>query len=507
MTVVVPALVHEYAPRGSARTLMECRDGEVLVSGPAGTGKSRACLEKLLVCALINGERRDANGSVIKRGFRGLIARKTGVTLTATTLVTWKEHVAVEAIRAGLCVYYGGSRQEPAQYRFLNGARIMLSGLDNPVKIMSSEFDLVYVGEATELVTNDWEFITTRLRNGAITFQQLIADCNPGPPTHWLKKRCDTGGARILYSAHWENPRYFEEVTPESPGYAIDKQAGVVEEHESVEYRPTPEGVTYLAKLKALTGVRKLRLFDGIWAAADGLVFENWNPEIHLVDRFVPPKDWPRLWSIDFGYTNPFCCQWWAIDPDGRGYLYREIYHTKLLVEDAARLILKQVTRARRGLTRAQNEVFRSDRSKALQEGLCEWTEPEPIKVVCDHDAEDRATLQRYLHRGTTAARKTVKPGLEKVDVRFRPAGDGKPRLFLMRGAVVKRDPELEAAGLPVCTEDEVGGYVWAPPKPDGTPKEEPVKQNDHGCDAMRYFVADRDLGLRIRDRDNLLEG
>ena len=32
------------------------------------------------------------------------------------------------------------------------------------------------------------------------------------------------------------------------------------------------------------------------------------------------------MWSVDFGFTNPIVIQWWAEDPDGRLYLYRELY-------------------------------------------------------------------------------------------------------------------------------------------------------------------------------------
>ena len=67
---------------------------------------------------------------------------------------------------------------------------------------------------------------------------------------------------------------------------------------------------------------------------------------------------------------------------------------------------------------------------------------------------------------------------------------DGKPRLYLVRGALVKVDPLLEEAKLPFCTEDEIPGYSWKKYQ-DGKPnKEEPVKLNDHGCDCTRYIVA-----------------
>jgi hypothetical protein len=498
------ASVHRYEPRGTALTVMTTRAPELLVSGPAGTGKSRGCLEKLLFCALVNDAK---NG----HPFKGLIARKTGVSLTATTLATWKEYVAKEALASGVCVYYGGSREEPAQYRFANGSRIMLTGMDNPVKIMSSEFDLVYVGEATELSITDWEFITARLRNGRTSFQQVIADCNPQMPNHWLKTRLDTTGV-VLHSAHWENPRYFAPVPEGTPPIPATGEVPprVVEVHNGVTYQATVAGAQYLAKLQALTGVRKERLYYGRWVAAEGLVWDNWDPAVHVAPKkFTPPATWRRYWLIDFGYRNPFVCQWWAEDPDGRLWLYREIYRTGRLVEDHARDILRIVTRARKTprLTRAENELFRADRSAAYAAGLCEWTEPQPVAIICDHDAEGRATLEKYLHRATTAARKDVKRGLEAVDARWKVRADGTPGLMLMPSVVVERDPALVEAGLPVCTEDEVGGYVWEPPKEGRAPKEEVVKQNDHGCDLIRYIVAHRDLRVRVRDRDHLLEG
>ena len=36
-----------YTPHGACAQIYETEDEEVLISGPAGTGKSRACLEKI----------------------------------------------------------------------------------------------------------------------------------------------------------------------------------------------------------------------------------------------------------------------------------------------------------------------------------------------------------------------------------------------------------------------------------------------------------------------------
>ncbi|WP_037322848.1 phage terminase large subunit [Amycolatopsis thermoflava] len=440
--MTAPAVVeHRYRPRGAAKRLLACRDPEVLLSGPAGTGKSRACLEKLHLMCLLNP------------GMRGLIVRKTQVSMTNTALVTFREHVAAESIAAGHVRWFGGSQQEAACYRYTNGSVINVGGMDKPTKIMSSEYDIVYVQEAIELTETDWEAITTRLRNGKVSFQQIIADTNPDTATHWLKKRCDKGVTRMIESRHEDNP-------------VLVREDGT----------RTEVGEAYISKLDALTGVRRLRLKDGLWVAAEGQIYEDWTPAIHHVDRFDIPDDWTRWWSVDFGFTNPFVLQCWAEDHDGRLYLYREIYRTRRLVEDHAKDILHIVA----------------------PEG--KWREPRPRAVICDHDAEDRATLERHLGLGTVAAKKTVSDGIQAVQARLRPAGDGKPRLFLLRDSLVERDSDLEAAAKPLSTVDEIPGYVWdvSEGKP---PKETPVKENDHGVDALRYMVAERDLGGRPRVR------
>jgi hypothetical protein len=482
-------LVHSYTPRGTAKQVMQIRFPELLVSGPAGTGKSRACLEKVLAVAL--GTART----------RVLVVRKTNVSLTSTTLVTWREHVAREAIESGLCAYYGGSREEPAQYRFGNGSAVVIGGLDNPTKIMSSEYDLIYVGEATELDVADWDALSSRLRNHRISFQQLLADCNPDRPTHWLKQRCDEGKTGILYSQHWENPRLFEEVPP--------GVGGEVERHDDRSYRVTDQGRAYLGRLKNLTGVRKLRLLDGVWCAADGLVYDNWNPAVHILPKTMKriPADWPRYWVVDFGFTNPFCCQWWAEDPDGRLIMYREIYMTKRLVEDHARHMLCLVTSQVVPYKLPQREADERDPLKAVTEGRRRWIEPRPTAIICDHDAEDRATLERHLGMGTVGALKSKRRGIQVVESRLKVQEDGKPRLLLVPGALVELDQALKDAGKPVCTADEFGSYVWPAGKSGKEASEEPVKENDHGMDDVRYVCAYKDFRRRFADRDVFLEG
>lgn len=428
-----------YEPRGAARRLLACRDDEVLIAGAAGTGKTVGALYKVHLAMMKYP------------GAKALLVRKTALSLASTTLETWRKHVIVDSIATREISYYGGSREEPAQYRYhRNGSKVVLGGMDKPTKIMSSEYDLIFADECTEFFIQDWEAFGTRLRNGMMPYSQLIGACNPDAEHHFIKQRANDGLITLLTSVHEDNPKYAN-------------RDGTL----------TDAGKAYITgKLDKLTGVRYLRLRKGQWAAAEGVIYEEWNPAAHLIDRMPDGwEDWVRWWVIDFGYTNPFVLQCWAEDPDGRLYLYREIYHTGRLVEDHVKKIIGIVTNP--------------DGS---------WKEPRPRAVICDHDAEDKATFERHAKMATVNAHKAVTPGLEAVQLRMREAGDGKPRIFILRDALVERDQSLKEAGKPTCTAEEVTSYVWAK-GPDGKPaKEEPEKKDDHGCDGMRYVVAEKDL-------------
>lgn len=433
--------------RGAAKQVMSERGPEVLLCGAAGTGKSYAALYKLHLMAMLNP------------GSRYLMVRKTHRSLAATGLVTFREHVAASAIARGICYWYGGSGEKPAQYIYENGSSIVVGGLDNPDKIMSAEYDVIFIQEATDCTKDDIEKCTTRLRNGRVSFQQLLMDCNPQAPSHFLKKRADDGKVLLLTSLHEDNPRWF------GPGGTI-----------------TEAGRAYLAKLDALEGVRYLRLRKGLWAAAEGIIYTGWRPDIHLTDRKRLPFEWPRIWTVDFGFNHPFVWQMWARDPDGRLWLEKEIHRTKRLVEDHAKDILDVVTQS--GNVKGKNE---------------KWIYPKPEAVICDHDAEDRATLERHLDMGTIPAIKTVSDGIQAFQNRLKIQGDSKPRLFVCRDSLVFEDPELKEAGKPTRFAEEIEGYIWKPKTPAaenrGEPEpDEPYKFWDDSMDAGRYAVAYEDL-------------
>lgn len=412
-----------FRPTGRMRQFAVDYSDEVLLSGPAGTGKSRMCLEKLF---------RAANQYP---GSRHLILRKTRESLTEAALETFETKV----VPPGHPILEGAQRRMRQKYLLANGSEIVVGGLDKPTKVMSTEYDTIYIQEATECTETDWEMATTRLgRNNKMPWAQLMADCNPDAPVHWLYQRAHQGTTRLYETRHEDNPMLWDEATNQ----------------------PTEQGRDYIARLDRLTGVRYKRLRLGLWVAAEGIIYDGWDPAIHRIDRLEIPREWTRVWSVDFGFVNPFVWQAWALDPDGRAYRYREIYHTRRLVQDHARQIL---------------EVTQGD--------------PAPTAIICDHDAEDVATLERYLKMETMLAHKSVSDGIQAVASRLRTEDDGRARIFFLRDSLVERDPDLMDQKKPCCTEEEFDGYVWNEGR--GRRKgEEPLKENDHGMDATRYFVA-----------------
>lgn len=457
ITAERPALtpaMRPYQPFGAARAVLYCRDNEVLLSGPAGTGKSRALLEKLHLCAQKYA------------GMRGLIVRKTRASLTQSALVTFERWVLPEGALGRSVTFH----HEDQEYRYPNGSVIVVGGLDKASKIMSTEFDLIYVQEAIELTLDDWESLTTRLRNGGMPYQQIIADTNPDRPRHWLLQRAQSGRTTMIESRHEDNPRLFDV--------------------ESQQWKP--EGVTYIARLEDLTGARKQRLRYGRWVQAEGVVYDGFDRAVHVVPGFPVPPSWLRFWVIDFGYTNPFVWHEWVEDPDGRLYLHREMYMTSRLVQDHAEKIL-DIT----------GWALRSGRLVSARDDAP--PDPLPVAIICDHDAEDRATFERATGLRTSPAYKSVSRGIEAVAARLRPAGDGKPRLFLMADALVEVDEERREIARPYSTEQEFDGYVWDTSSNRRT-GEQPLKVDDHSMDSLRYACAFADnLALDVGQADQIL--
>ena len=446
MIVAAPAKPELRIPapelRGAVLELGRCHDYEVGIDGPAGTGKTFGILYYIHILLLKYP------------GAKWLVTRRYNTDLAGSAMATYQNDVLNESEGVR---YFGGSRVKPPGYIYPNGSFLAVSGLDRPSRLKSFECDGVFINEATEIEIEHLEYARMRLRKGVVPWQHIVMDFNPDAPTHWLNQRMNEGTTTRLLSRHEDNPRYYDVVTQEW----------------------TADGKRYIEDiLGGLTGVRLARYRYGIWAAAEGTVYEDsWDRKRNVVetwqgfDKYHIPAEWPRYLAIDFGFTNPFVCLWAALDPDGRIIVYRQIYKTKMLVEDHATMI------------------------KACSRWGEKGGDPLPREIICDHDAEGRATLERHLGLRTMAAHKAVLDGIQAMAARLKSAGDGKPRFVVMRDSLVQRDAELAQMKKPTCLEEEPDVYVWKVGA-DGSikAKEEPVKEFDHGLDPARYLVARFDL-------------
>lgn len=432
--------------RGGARALWESKDFLLVLAGPSETGKTWGALKKV-------------NALLWKYpGAQWVMLRKTYSSCITTCLQTYKRIIGDNSpIKA-----YGG--EKPEWYDYPNGSRLWIGGLDNLAKVLSGERDGYFINQGEELTLDEIETITTRAtgRGSVMPYTQIVVDANPGPPDHWIKNRA---GMTLLQSYHEDNPTLWDyapedvtECSEEWPDTSWDGRVG----------RWTAQGKRTLSILDALTGLRYSRLRKGLWVQAEGAVYE-FDANIHTVPDFQIPSTWKRYRVIDFGFTNPFVCLWAAVDPDGRIFVYREIYITEMLVSELARQI--------RNLS--ADEKFEA--------------------TICDHDAEDRATLAAEGIKNI-AAWKSIKPGIDAVARRLQVVGDGKPRLMFLRGCLdvpkekwssprIMPDPNLVDKKLPYSTVGEFGFYVW-PKDVSGKPnKEMPVDEFNHGQDCTRYLV------------------
>jgi len=399
-----------------------------LLTGGAGGGKSLVAAEQMHALAL-----KYPNATII-------IGRKARETMTNSTIPFFVQGVVGPDPRV---------RFLKSEFRcdYYNGSQVIFFGMNDDkqreaLRSVGSKgaVDFAWLEEANAFHRADFNEVLGRMRGTAAGWNQVVLSTNPDRPTHWINQdiiipsRTEAGSRRYaVFISKAENNKY-----------------------NSAGYQDT---------LAQMTGVQHDRLVKGLWVQAEGVVYDLFDPDEktgHVIKPFPIPNDWRRIRMIDFGYTNPFSCLWAALDNDGRMYVYRELYKTKTLCEDHAKRII--------ALTGAE-------RIEA---------------TIADHDAEDRATLERH-GVPTRPAYKAIEPGIQAVTNRLRKVGDGKPRLFFFENMLEKgggADPALLEAKQPTSLLSEFEAYAW-PKGVDGKPlKEVPIDAWNHSCDGLRYGVA-----------------
>ena len=425
----------DYQAYGGSWDMWSCLDHEILLHGPADTGKTRSCLEKV---------------HAFMQAFPG--ARAVCVRRFRSDLRDSSVYVLMQIVLGGDHEEFGmwtvGQRENPDSVRYPNGSSIWFRGLDDEQKALGAAYDIGFASQCEELTEKQWDYLVSRVSGRAknTPYPQVLADANPSGPDHWLLSR---RSIKRFASTHRDNPDLYT-----LPG----TNNGVL----------TEMGKTRIGVLHNLTGVTKDRLLWGKWVAAEGVIYDEFLVDTHV----VPPVEagGERYLSIDFGYENPTVVQWWKIDGGGRMILAREIYETRQIVEDIARRI--------KAITKENEEVI--------------------LGITCDRDAEGVATLERHLSVETTPAQKgkgSIRGGIDLVKTRLAKSRDGRPRILFAENALVREDPNLRADRRPTSTRSEFATYMWRLGSRESI-TDEPNKKDDHGMDAMRYFVLQMDSAV-----------
>jgi len=259
------------------------------------------------------------------------------------------------------------------------------------------------------------------------------------------RARCSKDPGLILWTCNPDGPFHpiHEQFIDE--GAAAVREGLVRRYHFVLDDNPgLPD--SYKAQLKAgFTGLFYKRYILGLWVLAEGIIYDSFDLAVHGFDDAQAPKVFDRLvLTLDYGTQNPFHAILEGIKGDTSWALEEWRY--------CGRESERQMT----------DGEYSTDLRKWLAARHVE-------KVFVDPSAASFITqLKRDRWQGVTLADNDVVAGIRTVANRLT---SGKLRIHR------KRCPQLVK---------EMSTYAWCP-KAAKEGEDKPLKQADHGPDALRY--------------------
>ena len=207
----------------------------------------------------------------------------------------------------------------------------------------------------------------------------------------------------------------------------------------------------------------------GKFKQCGGLVYSEFNEQIHVIEPFDIPKEWQDNISIDPGLNNPLSAHWYCEDFDGNVYVVAEhyaqgkdvYYHSNKIKEICQKLDWHYYN----------GKISTLIDSAAMQRTLAS------SKSVVDLFYENDILVNPKVNKDMFSGINTVK--------RYLKDGEGKAHLFIFKN----------------CTNliREIKSYWWGD-------NDLPIKRDDHCLDEMRYYLMDKQLSLRIKDKKNEIQ-
>lgn len=280
---------------------------EILYGGARGGGKTDAGMAWLL--RYINNPR-----------YRALIIRKN-----YDDLSDWIDR-ARQMYRATGATFTG----KPVEIRFPTGAIFRAGHLKDPTsyeKYLGQEYQRMVIEELTLIPSEElYQKLLFSCRSTIDIPPQIFATTNPGGPGHaWVKER-------FIDISPWGTPyTYTETITNPATGEEMDISRSRVFIQAMIEDNPTliesdPGYVVMLENLRKTNMGLYKAWRHGDWDVPLGQVFAEFRRDTHVVTPFKIPKTWAIYGAIDLGWNRPFSAGWYAVDGEGRTYLFKEYY-------------------------------------------------------------------------------------------------------------------------------------------------------------------------------------
>lgn len=357
---------------------------------------------------------------------------------------------------------FGGER--PEFFEYSNGTRIWINGLDKPQNLLSDFFDAAFVNQAELVPFEAWDELTARVseRAGTMPIATLVGDCNPSVPHHWIRQQTKDGKLAYFKMSFLDNPEIVDQ----------DSER-IVQFKREFDNDPDPKllnrvmdlfsksGLRRVEKLKNLEGLRFKRGFLGTWASGEGLVFDGFEPEVHILDNFTISSRWQRYLSVDWGYRNPSSVIWWARSPDDRLYAYKEIYKTQLTKPELIKLILKN----------------------------CDSHDRIRFAAVDSEDQDGVEQLRRAKFRVNEPKKDRVAQ-IDAIKERLKVDATGEPGIYFLRDRLVHaQDEDLQDDYRPVEVTDEFLSLSYDEKLKGSRKDDESVVGDNHGVDGTSYLI------------------
>lgn len=314
-------------------------------------------------------------------------------------------------------VWEAGYKEKDRTLYLPTGGRVFFGSADNPVTLEGVHVHAVWLDEAGQMKRMIWDVATRRVGHKKGRILITTTPYNLG----WLKLE--------VYDRWKAGDQDYDVIT--FPSY----------------WNPTYPRDEYERARRTLPAWKFNMFYRGKFARPLGLVYQDFDPQVHLIDPFPIPREWRRYIGVDFGWNNPTAAIWLAVDHDGVGYLYREYYEVHKHPEESGQDLL--------------------DLSVTVD------GEPEDLEAVfCD--PENPEAIDKYSDLGLPVEKafNPISEGITEVIKLYRAH-----RLFIFKGLVNLLD--------------EMENYVWkkqATETGEGL-KDVPVDEYNHACDGKRYVV------------------